>query len=282
MCGTAAEYCLSVCLYLSGPEEGALPPASFSYREEQEDDTVTTTAASLRRQSGGGGEERKWRREGETKRKTAGPPDLDLDMVEKEAQDEERQKERGRREQREVRGRRRKEEEEERKMTDRRKTKRNQGEQGRMSRSLPRNAVMYLDTPPALQEAQESTGEMRGKTRENQKEDTSSTHHAKNSGNSATVQKAAFSFLMPINDVSGERQHLSDSESMASFSEISQSAASVTTSVCREDSEWRRAPPSWRQGDVPGPWLEPSPQRLTQVLIGSRLRGQRLQGGLSL
>ncbi|CAM9288005.1 unnamed protein product [Lampetra planeri] len=106
--------------------KGALPPTSFSYREAQDDDTITTTATSLRPQRGGGAEERKWRREGETKRKTAGPPDLDLDMVEKEAHDEERQKE-------ERGGRRRQEEEEERKMrsqTDRQRMKSNQGSRG--------------------------------------------------------------------------------------------------------------------------------------------------------
>ncbi|XP_077569265.1 membrane-associated guanylate kinase, WW and PDZ domain-containing protein 3-like isoform X3 [Stigmatopora nigra] len=77
-------------------------------------------------------------------------------------------------------------------------------------------------------------------------------------------QQAAFSFLMPRD----ERQ--SDSQS-----ENSQSGASVA-------SDWRK--PGVRHEVVRGlPWLEPSPQRLTQVLIGSRLseRGGLL-GGLAL
>ncbi|XP_029911665.1 LOW QUALITY PROTEIN: membrane-associated guanylate kinase, WW and PDZ domain-containing protein 3-like [Myripristis murdjan] len=121
---------------------------------------------------------------------------------------------------------------------------------------------------------------------EKEQEAESETRRTKHSGSSApaTNQRAAFSFLMPLDDAD-ERQ-ASDSESVASFSEVSLSAASIVTgeagSDWREDSDWRRSESSWRYGDVPGPWLKPSPQRLTQVLIGSRLKGRDLAGGLSL
>ncbi|KAM9856063.1 membrane-associated guanylate kinase, WW and PDZ domain-containing protein 3-like [Aulostomus maculatus] len=108
-----------------------------------------------------------------------------------------------------------------------------------------------------------------------EKEDSSSTRHPEHAGNSAAAQRAAFSFLMPMDDVNEEEP--SDSESAASFSEVSLSAASIATLAWREDSDWRRPQLSWRQGDAPGPWLKPSSQRLTEVLIGSRLSGRGLQ-----
>lgn len=97
------------------------------------------------------------------------------------------------------------------------------------------------------------------------------------------AQKAPFSFLMPRDDDDDDQQHLSDSESAASYSEVSLSAASIATTGWREESDWRRAESSpWQQRNTPGPWLKPSRQRLTEVLIGSRLGGRELAGGLSL
>lgn len=110
--------------------------------------------------------------------------------------------------------------------------------------------------------------------------DDSTTLHTKHSGSSSVAQKVAFSFLMPMDD--DEHQRLSDSESAASFSEVSLSAASITTVGWRNDSHWRRAESPWQRGNAPGPWLKPSPQRLTQVLTGSRRTGWELAGGLSL
>lgn len=80
----------------------------------------------------------------------------------------------------------------------------------------------------------------------------------------------SFSFLMPQDE-----RAPSESESAASFSEVSQSAASITWN---EDFDWRRAD----LNSLPGPWLKPSHQKLTKVLIGSRLSGQSMVGGLSL
>lgn len=160
--------------------------------------------------------------------------------MEEEAREEERKKEEEQR---------RKEEERRRSQTVREK----QREPGRSSRSLPRGRA-----PEEEEEEQRAMG------------------HSKHAGSSASPQKAAFSFLLPMNDEDD------GSESAASFSEASQSAASVTTAGWREDSDWRRAESPWQQEDTPGPWLKPTTQRLSQVLIGSRLGGRGLAGGLSL
>ncbi|XP_070767057.1 membrane-associated guanylate kinase, WW and PDZ domain-containing protein 3 [Enoplosus armatus] len=294
-----------------GPEEGALSPSSSSHTEEDVA-TVTMTTTSLSQQrgggggtrGGGGGEKRRMRREGETKQKTGGgglgPPDLDLDLVEEEAREEERRTEEERRQQ---------EEERRRSQTVRQKEKRDdQREQERRSKSLPRTSARFWDMSLAeerLQVEESGSGvkerrrrsevkskrrateadreekeriEGRGRGRKEER-DNSNTRHAKHSGSSAVPQRAAFSFLMPSDDGC---QHLSDSESAASFSEVSLSAASITTAGWREDSDWRRAESPWQQGNAPGPWLKPSAQRLTQVLTGSQLSGRELAGGLSL
>ncbi|KAI9515453.1 hypothetical protein NQZ68_024956 [Dissostichus eleginoides] len=280
-----------------GPEEGALSPSSSSHTEEPDVETVTMRTTSLSQQRGGGGgtgggegggERRKTRREGETKRRTGGrvggggglgPPDLDLDVVEEEARMEEE-------------GERSKEEEMRRKsQTVRPKEKlENQREQGKKSRSLPRISAQSWDTlvPQEVEESAEEVKERRRKRSETksrrreesmeQREDRS-TCNAKHSGSSG----APFSFLMPIDD-DDERQRVSDSESATSFSDVSQSAATITLPAGwrEEDSDWRRAQSAWQHGDTPGPWLKPSPNTLTKVLIGSRLGGRELLGGLSL
>ncbi|XP_036959774.1 membrane-associated guanylate kinase, WW and PDZ domain-containing protein 1 isoform X2 [Acanthopagrus latus] len=276
-----------------GPEEGALSPSSSSHTEEQDVDTVTMTTASLSQQRGGGsgtgggdggGEiRRRTRREGETKRRTGGgggelgPPDLDLDLVEEEAREEERREEERRRRSQIVRP----------------KEKRNvQMEECRSSKSLPRISARSWDArlPEERVDVEEPGGggrerrrrsEMKSRRRaeagrdevEREERRDSPTRHAKHSGHSAAAQRAPFSFLGPMDD----DEHLSDSESAASYSEVSQSAASITTVGWRQNFDWRRAESPWEVGNAPGPWLKPSPQRLTQALIGSRFRG-----GLSL
>ncbi|XP_035864070.1 membrane-associated guanylate kinase, WW and PDZ domain-containing protein 1 isoform X3 [Sander lucioperca] len=272
-----------------GPEEGALSPSSSSHTEETHVETVTVTTASLGQQQrggggtegvgvgggGGGGERRKTRREGETKRRTTGgrgglgPPDLDLDAVEKEAREEEEEEEERRRSQ-----------------TVRQKGKReNQREQGRRSRSLPRISARSWDAllPPEGVEVEAEERRRRSETKsrrkatagnregeERRERGDSTARRAKHSGSSGAPQKAVFSFLMPRDDESEF-----DSESAASFSEVSQSAASVATAAgWREESDWRRAESPWQQGNAPGPWLKPSPQKLTKVLIGCRLGGR--------
>lgn len=274
----------SRCFCPADPEEGALSPSSSSHTEEQGMDAVTVTTAYLSQQRGDGGGERRRRprREGENKQRTggrggggSGPPDLDLDQVEEEAQEEERR----------------------RSQTVRQKEKRDgQREHGNGSRSLPRNGARSWDTsPPERLEEEPGAGARERKRRsgaqsrrrpaeagrEEKKEERkgSSAPHPKHSGGSAPAQRSAFSFLRPMDDSDEERR--SDGESANSFSEVSQSAASVATAGWREDSDWRAESP-WEQEKVPGPWLKPSPQRLTQVLVGSRLRGRELVGGLSL
>ncbi|KAM4738416.1 membrane-associated guanylate kinase, WW and PDZ domain-containing protein 3 isoform 1-T2 [Anableps anableps] len=253
-----------------GPEEGALSPSSSS----QEQESVTMATASLGRQwrGGGGGGERRRR---ERRTGGAGPPDLDLDLVEEETQEEQRRVRR-RREEEEAERRRQEEEEEERNR--RRKEERERSEtvsgrnldkQGRRSRSLPRDgASSWGSSLP-----QEAGG---GETERRRRSHTVS-RHAKHPGSSAAAPQAAFSFLMPMSD----DKPPSDSESAASFSEISQSAASIAT-LAREKSDWRRAPSSREPENGPGLWLKPSQQRLTQVLTGCRLSGRDLADGLSL
>lgn len=225
---------------------------------------------------------RRWRtrREGETKDRTEGggggglgPPDLDLDLVEEEAQKEEIRR--------------------------RSQMVRQKVKQGSRSRSLPRNSAPSWDTslPEERVEA-----EPEGRARERRRSETKSrrrateadrkekggrekregrtTSHTKHSGSSAPAQRSAFSFLRPLDDI--ERQRLSDNDSAASFSEVSLSAASVTTAGWREDSDWSGDESPWEQKKVPGPWLKPNPQRVTRVLVGSRLSGRELAGGLSL
>lgn len=259
-------------------------------------ETLTITTASLSQQRGGGsvtggegGGERRRRtkREGETKQRTGGggggglgPPDLDLDLVEEEAREEEMRRQ---------------------SQTVRQKVKRDgQREQGSRSRSLPRNNARSWDTslPEQRVEVEEPGGGVRERKRRSETKsrrrateadgeeeerreaiEGSTARHAKHSGSTAPPQTSAFSFLRPTDD---EHQRLSDSESAASFSEVSLSAASIATAGWREDSDWRRAESPQEQRKAPGPWLKPSPQKLTQVLIGSRLSGRELVGGLSL
>ncbi|XP_074537582.1 membrane-associated guanylate kinase, WW and PDZ domain-containing protein 3 isoform X2 [Halichoeres trimaculatus] len=267
-----------------GPEEEALSPSSSSHMEEQ--DTVTMTPASLSPHrgggggtgGGGGGERRRRRGEGVTKRRTGGgggglgPPDLDLDLVEEEAREEERKRE----------------EEQE------RRRRSQQREQGRSSRSLPSSSAPSWDTGRGeeREEVEESGGRAQERRRRRsetksrrrameadreEEQEQSATRHAKHAGtSSASPQKAAFSFLMPMNDEDD------GSESAASFSDVSLSAASIATASWRKDSDWRREESPWQQGDTSGRWLKPTPQRLTQVLTGSRLGGRDLAGGLSL
>ncbi|CAN9515295.1 unnamed protein product [Ophioblennius macclurei] len=259
-----------------GPEEGALSPSSSSPREEQHVDPVHMNTTSLRRQTGGGvgvGERRYGRGrkgEGEIKQRSGGrggfgPPDLDLDLVEEEACEEEWR----RMEEEEEKGRKRLEEEE----TMRRKSKTvrqkkhdDQMVQGR-SRSISRNGDPSWDSLKP-EGGMEESGSRRRVTEEEG-------GHTKHVGSSS--QRGAFSFLMPMD---GNEERPSDSKSTASFTEVSQSVAGWG-----EEPDWMSdvdSSSSWQQGSSPGPWLKPNPQRLTRVLKGSRPGGRSLVDGLSL
>lgn len=253
---------------------------------------VTMTTVSLGQQKGGrvsgrdgGAESRRVRREGETKQKTGGRreglPDLDLDLVEEEAQEEEERRRKSHRA--------------------RQKEKRNgQREEGIWSWSLPRIATQPRETSSHKEKDEERNGvvmerrrhseitrgqrarepESEKKDRRNDREEATASH-AKDSGSSAPAQRSAFSFLRPMDDDDDgdDNEHVSENESATSFSEVSLSAASIATVGWRD--VWG-APSPWKQGKAPGPWLKPSSQRLTEVLIGHRLSGQRMEGGLSL
>lgn len=258
--------------------------------EEQDADTVTMATASFSQRRAEGsrtgreGETRRrpTRRAGETRHSVGGreggggAPDLDLDQDLSEEQGEDEA----------VRRRRRS-----------RTVPQKQKEPGSRSRSSPRSSSPSWDSSPPGEGA-EPVGASRERRRRNEKKsrrrveeeeeemeevrDGSPTHNAKASGSSrASAQTSAFSFLRPMTH---EPSPLSDSESAASFSEVSQSAASITTASRRENSDWRvRADSSDDEsGAPPGPWLKPSPQRLSRVLIGSRHSGQGIMGGLSI
>lgn len=257
------EAVISLSLSVSGPEEGGLSSSPSSRKEEQDVDMVTMATASLNMERGGGstvGEvKRLWSREAETKGRTRGgvvPPDLDLDLVE-----EERRREVENTRPRKEGDRKWRKEEEERRTrshTVRQRKRDNQRRQETRSRSFPRDSAMSWDAVhPEEQLAVGEEGGVRGRRSDTER---------------------AFSFLMPTDN----GQHLSDSESAASYSEVSLSAASIASTGWRQGPDWRRAEYPWRQRHAPGPWLKPSPRRLTQVLIGSRLSGRELAGGLSL
>ncbi len=85
-------------------------------------------------------------------------------------------------------------------------------------------------------------------------------------------QRTPFSFLMPLDNDD-------DAESAHSFSEVSVSAASIAFS----GTQWPLDAISPLQSPgspttVPGPWLVPSPHKLSQVLEGKRLSEKK--GGL--
>ncbi|KAM9786337.1 membrane-associated guanylate kinase, WW and PDZ domain-containing protein 3 [Neosynchiropus ocellatus] len=207
------------------PEGGAPSPVSSSPTEEEQEVNQNTMATASLSPEGGGGDGRRRRRSkaGGTKGRTGGVPDLDLDLVDKEAREEDRKKE----------------------QASRRQTARGQvGQQGATSDRTERS--------PRVRRSEEEAASDHG-----------SALHAQPS--QRRKQETAFSFLMPKD----ARGHW-DNQSTASSSDVSQSAASITTSW-RADSDWRRARTTWQQSDGPGPWLEPSPLRLTQALTGSRL-----------
>ncbi|XP_045065214.1 membrane-associated guanylate kinase, WW and PDZ domain-containing protein 2 [Coregonus clupeaformis] len=133
----------------------------------------------------------------------------------------------------------------------------------------------------------------------------------------AERERAPLSFLMPLQDGDAE---LSNAESgasgasRASFSDqVSLSAASISGSTAGAPSGWgdprdQRGDPwstqSWRRanhashtpgpwsrtqpqratytGSGPCPWIKPNQQKLSQVLVGHRLTGNRLREGLDL
>lgn len=220
------------------------------------------------------------RREGETRHSVGGrgggggAPDLDLDqdLVEEQEEDEAVRRRRSR------------------------TVRQKQREPGSRSRSSPRSSSPSWDSSPHG-EGMEPGSAGRERRRKNEKKsrrraeeegeeeeerDGSPAHNAKVSGSSrASAQRSAFSFLRPMTH---EPRPLSDSESTTSFSEVSLSAASIATASRREDPDWRiRAESSGDEsGAPPGPWLKPSPQRLSRVLIGSRRSGQEIVGGLSI
>lgn len=252
--------------------------ATASFSQRRAEGSVTGREGERRRR-------RTTRREGETRHSVVGrggeggqggggAPDLDLDLDLAEEEEEQQEAEVRRRRSRTVR--------------------QKQKEPGNRSMSSPRSSSPSWDSSPPGEGA-ESGGAGRERRRKSEKKsrrraeeekeeerEGSPAHHTRASGGSrASAQRSAFSFLQPM---SQEPRPLSDSESAASFSEVSLSAASIATASWREDPDWRVGAESSadESGSPPGPWLKPSPQRLSQVLIGSRRSGQGIVGGLSI
>lgn len=85
------------------------------------------------------------------------------------------------------------------------------------------------------------------------------------------TQKAPFSFLMSLD----EEVNLSDADSALSYSEVSVSAASISFAGAHWPLDPRDLSNSQEISATPnlspGPWLVPSPHKLSQVLEGNRL-----------
>lgn len=244
--------------------------ATASFSQRRAEGSVTGREGEVRRKT-------TTRREGETRHSVGGrgggggAPDLDLDqdLVEEQEEDEAVRRRRSR------------------------TVRQKQREPGSRSRSSPRSSSPSWDSSPhgegvepgsaGRERRRKNEKKSRRRTEEEEEErDGSPAHNAKVSGSSrASAQRSAFSFLRPMTH---ESRPLSDSESTTSFSEVSLSAASIATASRREDPDWRiRAESSGDEsGAPPGPWLKPSPQRLSRVLIGSRRSGQEIVGGLSI
>lgn len=92
------------------------------------------------------------------------------------------------------------------------------------------------------------------------------------------TQKAPFSFLMSLDD----EGNLSDADSALSYSEVSVSAASISFAGAHWPLDPRDLSNSQEISATPhlspGPWLVPSPHKLSQVLEGNRL--SQHSGGL--
>ncbi|XP_033826029.1 membrane-associated guanylate kinase, WW and PDZ domain-containing protein 1 [Periophthalmus magnuspinnatus] len=280
-----------------GPEEGALSPST---PPPQEPDSIVAAASTTIEPGGGREGERSTKRNREETRARPRPivPDLDLDTVDQEPhhKSQKHRKRSGKNQEEERRGSeslprnrvsswdekgvgKNKEEEESRRTRsvsrnrapslDRNMTEqspwKHQEEQGRSTRSVSRNRATSWGTSIVEEGV---VPEVLEKKRRSKRKEADNVKMVEDRESKRISEP--FSFLMPRDE-----HPPSDSESAASFSEVSQSAASI---AWREDSDWRRAD----SNSPPGRWLKPSPQKLSRVLIGSRLNGHSLVGGLSL
>lgn len=137
------------------------------------------------------------------------------------------------------------------------------------------------------QEEEREQSDSRGRRRKDEKKEGKKRGNIENNNNDVSegteevpgvTQKAPFSFLMSLDDEGS----LSDADSALSISEVSVSAASISFAGAR----WPLDPRdlsnpqeiSTSPNLTPGPWLVPSPNKLSQVLEGNRL--SQHSGGL--
>ncbi|XP_061745044.1 membrane-associated guanylate kinase, WW and PDZ domain-containing protein 2 isoform X1 [Nerophis ophidion] len=148
---------------------------------------------------------------------------------------------------------------------DRRRRMKTRGSKPRSRRGGPPDLDLDLVEEEAKEEEKKKRMREKRKMREERRsgkmrEEEGDAEHC---GSSAAPQQAAFSFLMPL-DAAQDSQ-----------SDDSQSGTGVA-----QASDWTGA--GLMQEEAPGPWLEPGPRKLSQVLTGRRLSGRGLAGGLSL
>ncbi|KAK2841057.1 hypothetical protein Q7C36_012636 [Tachysurus vachellii] len=139
------------------------------------------------------------------------------------------------------------------------------------------------------QEEEREQSDSRGRWRRDEKKEGKKYGNIENNNNdvpegteevTGVIQKAPFSFLMSL----GDDGNLSDADSALSISEVSVSAASISFT----GAHWPIDPRdlsntleiSATPNLTPGPWLVPSPYKLSQVLEGNRL--SQHSGGLWL
>ncbi|XP_027022695.2 membrane-associated guanylate kinase, WW and PDZ domain-containing protein 2 isoform X4 [Tachysurus fulvidraco] len=137
------------------------------------------------------------------------------------------------------------------------------------------------------QEEEREQSDSRGRRRRDEKKEGKKYGNIENNNNdvpegteevTGVTQKAPFSFLMSL----GDDGNLSDADSALSISEVSVSAASISFA----GAHWSLDPRdlsntleiSATPNLTPGPWLVPSPYKLSQVLEGNRL--SQHSGGL--
>ncbi|XP_053360662.1 membrane-associated guanylate kinase, WW and PDZ domain-containing protein 1 isoform X2 [Clarias gariepinus] len=178
-----------------------------------------------------------------------------------------------------------KEEEEDVKRRERRETEKRRSSGGRKSKVK----AGTQDREVREQEEERERSDSRGRRGRDEKKEGKKTGKGKKENNNTdlpestdevpgVIQKAPFSFLMSLDD----EGNLSDADSALSFSGVSVSAASISFAGAQWPLDSRDLGNSQEIPTTPhlspGPWLIPSPCKLSQVLEGNRMR--KHSGGL--
>lgn len=283
-----------ICIFLSGHEGGAASPASFCSEEPGETGVAFSLTKSIEKEKDREVERRKGRRKGGSSRGGAeeerrGTPEIErasCDLVSIPASSHSgRKREREKPTQSTTKKAPRNTEGEKdnvqlRERKEREKEKR-RGSAGRRSRV--KTGIQEREEKEEEREQSDSRGRMgrdekkEGKKKGKRENNNSDIPEDREEGTGVT-QKTPFSFLMSLDD----EGNLSDADSALSFSEVSVSAASISFAAA----QWPLDPRDLSKSQeilatphlTPGPWLVPSPTKLSQVLEGNRL--SQHSGGL--